>query len=183
MNSEHIKSKKIKYLIEKYNISDLEQISRCKYKFKIFDSIIKVDIYNFSKTLLIYEKTKDIIKEENEILLSTYVKNNNIWLKIQSSDNIIYDTNLKGYDEIITKRKEFQKIVKDNKHILLSSYINAHTKVLINYNCGHPPNLVNPYSYLQGVRCPFCSNRIVKPYINDCYTLRKDLLKFFLKNF
>ena len=180
MNSEHINNPKLKYIVEKYNISSWEHIDKHKYKFEIFNGHIITDIYNFYKTLSIYEEIKEFIHCGKEILLNTYIKDNYIWLKIQTEDQIIYDTNLKGYKKMLTSRNKFNEIVNKNNHILLSSYIDAKRKVLIDFNCGHPPNYITPNSYLNGTRCPYCSNRVIKPYINDCYTLRKDLLKYFI---
>lgn len=179
MNSEHI-SQNLQNIVKKYNINNWERVDRCKYKIEIFNAIIVKDIYNLSKTLDRYENIKKEIINEKEILLDTYIKNNDIWLKIQTEDNIVYDTNLKGYAKMLNSRRSFKEEVNANNHILLSSYINAKNKVLIDFNCGHPPNYVTPNSYLSGHRCPYCSSRLIAPHINDCYTLRKDLLKYFI---
>lgn len=179
MNSEHI-SKNLQDIIKKYNITNWERVDGSKYKIEIFNSVIVKDIYNLSKTLIKYENIKKEINLENEKLLDTYINNNDIWLKIQAEDKTIYDINLKGYSKMLSSRRIFEDTVTANNHILLSSYINAKSKVLIDFNCGHPPNRVTPNSYLRGSRCPYCSNKIVSPYINDCYTLRKDLLKYFI---
>ena len=56
--------------------------------------------------------------------------------------------------------KEFLlKLVKKNNHKLLSEHVNAKTKVLIDFNCGHEPNWIRPGSYKQGQRCPRCKNK------------------------
>lgn len=179
MNSEH-KSQNLQNIVKKYNIKKYERIDRCRYKIEIFNSVIIKDIYNLSKTLEKYENVKKEISKENEILLDTYINNNDIWLKIQAEDKTIYDTNLKGYTKMLTARRSFNNSVNANNHILLSSYINAKNKVLIDFKCGHPPNRVTPNSYLRGSRCPYCSNRFISTHINDCYTLRKDLLKYLI---
>jgi hypothetical protein len=53
--------------------------------------------------------------------------------------------------------EELMKLLETNGHILLSKYVDAHTKVLIDFNCGHKPNLTKPNSYKNGARCPECS--------------------------
>lgn len=179
MNSEHI-SKNLQNIIKNYNINNWERIDGDKYKIEIFNSIVIKDTYNLSKTLTKYEKIKEEIANENETLLDTYINNNDIWLKIQAEDKTVYDVNLKGYKKILNSRRNFKNAVNSNNHILLSSYINAKDKVLIDFKCGHPPNYVTPNSYLNGTRCPYCSNKFTSPYINDCYTTRKDLLKYFI---
>ena len=165
MNSEH-KSQNLQNIVKKYNIKKYERIDRCKYKIEIFNSVIVKDIYNISKTLEKYENVKKEISKENEILLDTYINNNDIWLKIQAEDKTIYDTNLKGYTKMLNARRSFNDSVNANNHILLSSYINAKNKVLIDFKCGHPPNRVTPNSYLRGSRCPYCSNKFISTHIN-----------------
>ena len=88
MNSEH-KSKNLQNIVKKYNIKKYERIDGCKYKIEIFNSVIVKDIYNISKTLEKYENVKKEISKENEILLDTYINNNDIWLKIQAEDKTI----------------------------------------------------------------------------------------------
>ena len=58
--------------------------------------------------------------------------------------------------------KEFLlKLVKKNNHKLLSEHVNAKTKVLIDFNCGHEPNWIRPGSYKQGQRCPKCKTEYI----------------------
>ena len=56
-------------------------------------------------------------------------------------------------------KEEFIKLVNDNGHKLLSEYINAKNKVLIDFNCGHKPHEIQPDSYKIGQRCPKCSGK------------------------
>lgn len=51
-------------------------------------------------------------------------------------------------------KENFLKLVKKNNHKLLSEYINAATKVAIDFNCGHKPHWVTPNNYKEGKRCP-----------------------------
>ncbi|AZV43743.1 hypothetical protein BAOM_3134 [Peribacillus asahii] len=48
-------------------------------------------------------------------------------------------------------------MTKQNGHELLTEYINAKTKVLIDFKCGHDPHEIYPYSYKNGERCPKCA--------------------------
>lgn len=54
---------------------------------------------------------------------------------------------------------DFEKLVKENGHELLSPYTNETQKVLIDYNCGHKPQIRVPKNYKKCPRCPKCSNR------------------------
>lgn len=180
MNCEHIKSNKMMEIMETYDVKNVKHVNGNTYKFDIFNSTIEVDVHNFYKTLQHYKKIRTIIKEEHELLIDTYIENNYIFLKIKTQDGIIYTTNLKGYSKIVNSRHRFIDTVNKNGHTLLSTYINAKDKVLIDFNCGHEPNNLTANSYLNGARCPICSGKKILPYVNDVYTLRKDLLKYFI---
>lgn len=57
---------------------------------------------------------------------------------------------------------EFCELVESNGHKILSEYVNSKTHVLIDYNCGHKPNMVMPSNYKKGVSCPHCRNKILQ---------------------
>ena len=50
-------------------------------------------------------------------------------------------------------------LINKNGHKLLSQYINAHTKVLIDFKCGHEPHWINPCNYKNGIGCPKCIHK------------------------
>ena len=76
------------------------------------------------------------------------------------------------------EKTKFEKNVEVNNHLLLSTYINANTKVLIDFKCGHKPNYLTPNSYNNGVRCPVCVNQKIENGVNDIATLRPDIVKY-----
>lgn len=180
MNSEHIKSEKLQYLINNYGVKDYIYLNNGKYRIKIFDNIIETQPYNLYNSIKKYENILYIIKIENETLLSTYIKDNTIWIKIKTYDGKIYDKSIANYNKLNKCRKFFKEQVKNNGHELLSPYVNATEKVYIDFKCGHKPHYISPNEYLSGSRCPICSNNIIVPHVNDCYTLRPDLLKYFI---
>lgn len=51
---------------------------------------------------------------------------------------------------------ELIQLIEDNGHELLSEYVNTHTKVLIDFNCGHEPHWIAPIKYKSGRKCPKC---------------------------
>ena len=55
-------------------------------------------------------------------------------------------------------KQEFIELLKNNNHVLKSEYVNATTKVLIDFNCDHEFHWLQPNSYKNGIRCPKCSN-------------------------
>jgi hypothetical protein len=56
-------------------------------------------------------------------------------------------------------KKQFILLVKSKGHLLLSEFKNTHTKVLIDYKCGHEPRWVAPYDYKEREVCPKCNQR------------------------
>lgn len=47
----------------------------------------------------------------------------------------------------------------ENGHALLSEYKNNHTKVLIDFKCGHGVIAIDPTAYKTGNRCPKCATK------------------------
>lgn len=175
-NREYLKQMSKEYNFEIVNDKNLDNI--------VIDCqgvIITKSFSNFKKSFYIAEKTKELIKLENEVILKQYIKNKSLWFTLKTSDGIVYDTNTSGYNRIIKYRRDFENIVNKNNHKLLSTYIRSRDKVLIDYNCGHPARWVCANSYSSSnIGCPICSQKRILPYVNDCYTLRNDLLKYFI---
>jgi very-short-patch-repair endonuclease len=71
--------------------------------------------------------------------------------------------------------EEFIALLTKNNHKSLSNYVNATTKVLINFNCGHDPHWICPASYKIGVRCPKC-------YGNCSKQAREEFIALLTKN-
>jgi hypothetical protein len=59
----------------------------------------------------------------------------------------------------IQAEEDFNRLLVQNGHTLLSAYKNAQTHVLINFNCGHEPHSIKPFNYKNGFRCPKCSGK------------------------
>ena len=53
-------------------------------------------------------------------------------------------------------KEEFLDLIKENGHALMTEYKNNHSKVLIDYNCGHGAHWVKPNAYKSGNWCPKC---------------------------
>lgn len=177
---EHIKSDKLLELMSKYDITNVRKTTGDNYMFEIFGSSIEVSPSNFYKTICRYEELQEQMKAYQEKLIDTYIDKGKIWISIITKENKQYNTTISAYSKILNKRKEFEKKVENNGHKILSTYINAHSKVLIDFCCGHDATYMTPNNYLNGNRCPVCCNKAIVPYVNDCYTLRKDLLKYFV---
>lgn len=175
MNSEHlIKYKKTNYGMSYYSNTEY------KYEIPLFNGILYFNyIANFNSTMKSYEDIVIKIKNNNDKIIDTFIKNNQIWFTLENNKKT-YNISVRAYSRSFNKSQEFKKIVDNNGHILLSKYISAKDKVLINFNCGHQSNWITPNSYLNGIRCPICAKNNTFPYINDIYTLHKDMLKYFV---
>ncbi|MEH7511670.1 hypothetical protein V7146_02920 [Gottfriedia acidiceleris] len=72
-------------------------------------------------------------------------------------------------------KEEFLLLIQENGHGLLSEYNNTHTKVLIDFNCGHQPHELTPSLYKDGNGCPRCSG-------NSSEQAKEDFLSLLEKN-
>lgn len=124
------------------------------------------------------QKTLDIINENNYVFQCFYIKDNMINIKVNISEEYVFDNTLKVFMRYCIEKTKFENNVEKNNHLLLSTYVNASTKVLIDFKCGHKPNYLTPNSYNNGVRCPVCANQKIENGVNDIATLRPDIVKY-----
>jgi len=59
----------------------------------------------------------------------------------------------------IQAEEDFKQLLEKNGHKLLTEYVNAQTKVKIDYNCGHQSIWLKPNGYKNGRGCPKCSGK------------------------
>jgi uncharacterized CHY-type Zn-finger protein len=71
-------------------------------------------------------------------------------------------------------KEEFPLLVEFNGHDLISEYVGNHTKVLIDFKCGHEPHLITPGHYKSGNGCPKCSGRCPQLVKDEFILLLKD---------
>ena len=93
----------------------------------------------------------DGILGEVEVDWDLYKGRNNKRAKNAFVD-LIYKLNKKGYK-------------------ILSKYVNAKTKVLIDFNCGHEPHWITPSDFKSGYGCPKCSGNCPIQAKEDLYKL------------
>lgn len=114
-----------------------------------------------------------------ETLLSIS-NNNKLLLHIQTKEGYMYETSIGFYEKIIETRLKIFEVANRNNDIILSTYTPKNPKILIDHNCGHDYHEVNGFNYINyETSCPVCLHKKIVPYVNDCYTLRPDLLKYF----
>ena len=72
------------------------------------------------------------------------------------------------------------EILHKNNNKLLSDYISAREKILIDFNCGHTPHWIKPSVYKQGSGCPVCAKeRSITSGIKggiDSYSNREEVI-------
>ena len=71
-------------------------------------------------------------------------------------------------------KEEFMMMLKDNGHTLESEYIDTRAKVLINFNCNHPPNWLTVNNYKNGQGCPKCAGKCPEQAKEDFFNMLKD---------
>ena len=171
----------LRYIGDRYDVDNISKKGKDTYILTIFNG----EISGYPKLLydkfLKLEKIINESKKWNEVIDNIYIRNNEIWFHIIFEDGTFKDTNLRGYTKILKAREELNDLAQKRGHKILSTYKDSHSEILIDYQCGHEPRWVNANSYKsQNIGCNICSKKIVIPFVNDCYTMRKDLLKYFI---
>lgn len=116
----------------------------------------------------------NLINKNNHRILSEYINNST---KVLIDYNCGHEPNWvipnhykKGFGCIKCSglcseqaKEDLINLINKNEHKLLSEYINANTKVLIDFNCGHEPHWITPQCYKIGQECPKCArNKILE---------------------
>ena len=148
--------------------------------FRIYNAVCTRLPCNIYHTISAIKSVIVYIKNNSDKILDVYNHNNNIMLKIQTFDGATINKTISAYYKFTKARIGLFDIAQNNNHRLLSPYISEKDKVLIDFNCGHQPNLITPNSYKSGVRCPVCCGQKVETGVNDIATTHPQLLKYFV---
>lgn len=96
--------------------------------------------------------------------------------KLYKKDGTIYENVANGVDTLIG-------ILKERNHELVSEYKNSHTKVVINFQCGHEPQEILPTDYKRGHDCPKCGIERRLQHINTSKKVAEnELIEIINKN-
>ena len=159
--------------------------SKVPIKIKIFGLTFVTDISHLERNIDNLKTALKRLKENNDTFISFHQEEKDskkiFTMTFQNNnDKSINTIAINAYTQYTKGRKRFYDKLKENGHTVLTPYISNDGKVLIDYHCGHKPTEVIVNSYVsQDQRCPICSNHIIVPYVNDFYTLHKDLLIYF----
>ena len=150
-------------------------------KFKTFEDIPQDFVEAYFKPNKVTKLTKssflnfiNMLNENGHTLLSEYHKNQECvlidfhcgheasWIRPNNykDGNRCYKCGCKKRNEqrFLNSKTEFELLVKENGHTLLTEYIGDKEKVLIDFNCGHEPHLIQPNVYKNGSGCPKCGH-------------------------
>lgn len=156
---------------------DLKKYYVVYYGYKILKNA-KADFKHLNEKI---NRFNDLLDNEPEQILKVFVEKNRIYIELITFYDQKYIVNFASYPIIKNKRKELSDLIKNNGHKLLNTYINNSIDILVDYGCNHQPAYVSPSMYKQGhIKCPYCTHKRIAPYQDDIYTLRPDLLKYFI---
>lgn len=152
-----------------------------KWYLEVFhDKWFKGSRNEFCNSLERYYEILEELEKYNETLLDTYLKNNEICIKVKTNDGNEYNSSMRRFGKMIHAREKLNKAIEENGHKLLSTYINHDIQILVDFNCGHPAHYVWYDNYVGGHnKCRYCTHERTLEFKDDVYTLRPDLLKYF----
>lgn len=174
-------------LLERYDGELLSSYvnSKVPIKIKIFDLIFTTDIPHLERNMDNLKTALKRLEENNDTFISFQQEERDskkiVTMTFQNNyDKSINTIAINAYTQYTKGRKRFYDKLKENGHTALTPYISNDSNVLIDYHCGHEPTETTVNLYVsKDQRCPICSNHIIVPYVNDFYTLHKDLLIYF----
>lgn len=129
----------------------------------VIDEVVLDIIPNLFKTGTykgIIKLKSDMLNNKDEFLSFTKLDNHNaLVFKMKTYDGDIVEMSIGAYGKFAKAREEFNDMILKNNHKALSNYIGGEDKVLIDFNCGHPPYSISAISYKSGQGCPLCKNK------------------------
>ncbi|MBS4894063.1 MAG: hypothetical protein KHZ90_09870 [Veillonella parvula] len=123
----------------KLNLMTSNDFKRCTYKV----------IINFKKQL----------KENNDtfVKFTNITNSGNLMAKIKTLNNGEIDIDVGAYCKFTEGRRSTYGYCKEKGYKILSPYIGALDKMLIDFNCGHNPHWIIPSVLKNGISCPVCN--------------------------
>lgn len=166
----------------KLNLMTSNDFKRCTYKV----------IINFKKQL----------KENNDtfVKFTNITNSGNLMAKIKTLNNGEIDIDVGAYCKFTEGRRSTYGYCKEKGYKILSPYIGALDKILIDFNCGHNPHWIIPSVLKNGISCPVCNEskgeKTIREYLEerdikfkqeyvfaDCRHKRKLPFDFYIPNY
>lgn len=146
---------------------------------KISIYIDEVKLNSMSSNIFKTYTYKSIINFKNELK-----KNNDKFIKfigltnrgtliveILTFDNEKVSIDISQYNAFNKSRQDTYSYCEENGYELLSPYVGATEKVLIDFNCGHSPNWITPASLKENKGCPVCNEskgeKAIREYLEN----------------
>ena len=114
----------------------------------------------------------NLVKNNDEFIKFVGLTNDgNLIAKIKTFDGgrILKDIN--SYNQWNKSRQDTYRYCKEKGYRILSPYISASDKILIDFNCGHEPNWITPNALKQNKGCPVCNEskgeKAIRAYLED----------------
>lgn len=89
--------------------------------------------------------------------------------EFKTFDRGVVELDIRNYKSFINGRQTTYDYCKELECKILSAYINATEKMLIDFNCGHNPNWITPNNLKNGYFCPICNEskgeKVIREYL------------------
>lgn len=115
--------------------------------------------YSFKRTYKSIINFKNILKENGDRFIGfvDLSDNGRLIAKIKTFDGGEIDIDIGAYNRFSETRQNTYNYCKTKGYKILSPYINATEKMLIDFNCGHNPNWITPSDLRSNRSCPICN--------------------------
>lgn len=91
--------------------------------------------------------------------------------KIKTFDNGFVNLDISQYNTFAKGRQNTYNYCNSKGYRILSSYLRAIDKILIDFNCGHKPNWITPSGLKQNQGCPICNEskgeKVIRSYLEN----------------
>ncbi len=104
-------------------------------------------------------KNKLIENNDEYVEFISLTPSGNLITNIKTFDGGILNIDIGAYSKWNKSRQSTYDYCKEKGYKILSPYLNNTDKILIDFNCGHKPNWINPSTLKYGVGCPICAIR------------------------
>lgn len=144
----------------------------------------------------VYKSLKNVIDNTNG---DKFIKISGINVSNRGQDLILelqenrfetkFEINLKDYNTLVKSRENTYKYCIENNITVLSPYLGATMKMLVDFNCGHSSHWITPHHLKQGKRCPKCSGNcptqakeeFIKTLTEEGYILLSEYINAMIK--
>lgn len=119
---------------------------------------------------------KNNLKENNDEFIR-FIKlsgKGSLVARIKTFDGGDVNLDIRIYNKFSKSRQDTYNYCKENGYKILSPYVSASDKMLIDFNCGHKPNWIIPSALKHGIGCPVCDEskgeRVIREYLEKSNT-------------